>query len=138
MTSLDAKTDKKIWRKMMPDTRVRESMGLSSDSLLIYVKTMDGQLYGISTTTDNILISWKSVLRLPYELAPSAIVENDGVIYVPTHSGLACPVDRRSGEVLWKHKVSNCLVNMIMPTGKNKVVVRTMDGKIVCLKFSPK
>jgi len=138
MTTLDAKTGKVIWRKMMSNTRVRESMGLSSDSSLVYVKTMDGQLYGISTTADSMLISWKSSLQLPYELAPSAIIESQGVIYVPTHSGMACAVSRLTGEVLWKHKVSNCLVNMIMPIERNKVVVSTMDGKIVCLKFSSK
>jgi len=138
MTSLDAKTGKVIWRKMMPDVRVRESMGLSSDSSLVYVKTMNGQLYGISATADSMTLSWKSSLQLPYELAPSAIIENEGVIYVPTHSGLACAVDRQTGDVLWEHKISNCLVNMIMPIGKNNVIVNTMDGKIVSIKFSKK
>jgi outer membrane protein assembly factor BamB len=138
MTSLDARTGKVIWRKTTPNIRVRESMGLSSDSALVYVKTMDGQLFGISSTADTMHISWKSSLQLPYELAPSAIAENNGIIYVPTHSGMACAVDRLTGDVLWKHKVSNCLVNTIMPIGKDKVVVSTMDGKIVCLKFSPK
>jgi len=138
MTSLDAATGKVIWRKTTPDIRVRESMGLSTDSSLVYVKTMDGQLYGISSTANDMLVSWNSSLQLPYELAPSAITENEGVIYVPTHSGMACAVDRQTGNVLWEHKISNCLVNMIMPLGNNKVVVSTMDGKIVCLKYSPK
>lgn len=137
MTSLDAKNGNVIWRKRMPETRVRESMGLSSDSTLAYVKTMDGQLYGISTSSDNLLISWRSSLQLPYELAPSAIVEHDGIVYVPTHSGMACAVDRQTGDVLWKYKSSNCLVNTIMPFEKYKVVVSTMDGKITCLKYSP-
>ena len=138
MTSLDASTGKVIWRKQMSDIRVRESMGLSSDSSLVYVKTMDGQLYGVSTTADSMLLSWKSSLQLPYELAPSAIVESDEIVYVPSHSGMACAIDRRSGKVLWKYKISNCLVNMIMPIKRNKVVVSTMDGKIACLKYSPK
>jgi outer membrane protein assembly factor BamB len=138
MTSLDAKTGKVLWRKTTPDIRVRESMGLSSDSALVYVKTMDGQLYGISSTADTFQVSWKSSLQLPYELAPSAITEINGIIYVPTNSGIVCAVDRLSGDVLWKHKVSNCLVNMIMPIENNNVVVSTMDGKIVCLKYSPK
>ena len=59
----------------MSDTRVRESIGISSDSSLVYVKTMDGQLYGISTTVDSMLISWKSELRLPYELAPLPLLK---------------------------------------------------------------
>jgi outer membrane protein assembly factor BamB/predicted MPP superfamily phosphohydrolase len=138
MTSLDAKNGNVIWRKQMHDVRVRESMGLSSDSSMVYVKTMDGQLYGISTSADFMSICWKSSLQLPYELAPSAIVEHDGIVYVPTHSGMACAVDRKTGDVIWKYKSSNCLVNTIMPFEKNKVVISTMDGKITCLKYSPK
>jgi len=99
---------------------------------------MDGQLDGISTKADSMLISWKSSLQLPYELSPSAIVEHNGIVYVPTHSGLACAIDRQTGDVLWKYKASNCLVNTIMPFENNKVVVSTMDGKITYLKYSPK
>lgn len=138
MTSLDAGNGKVIWRKQMSDLRVRESMGLSTDSALVYVKTMDGQLCGISTTAGSMTVSWKSTLQLPYELAPSAVVEDNGVIYVPTHSGMACAVDRQTGDVIWEHKISNCLVNTIMSYKMNRVVVSTMDGKIVCLKFTPK
>ncbi|WPU92699.1 PQQ-binding-like beta-propeller repeat protein [Mucilaginibacter sabulilitoris] len=133
MTSLDASTGKMQWRSRVPHNRVRESMGLSGDSSLVYAKTMDGQLLGISTKTDSLQIAWKASLQLPYELAPSAIVEDEGVIYVPTHSGIAYAVDRQSGNVLWKHKVSNCLVNPILPFHKT-VYVSTMDGKIDCLQ----
>lgn len=137
MTSLDANTGQVVWRKQMKGVRVRESMGISADSALVYVKTMDGELYGVSTAADSMQLAWKSDLRLPYELAPSAIVEKGGVVYVPTHSGMACAVDRQSGEVLWKHKSSNSLMNTIMPLDRKRVVVSTMDGKIACLEYAP-
>ncbi|WP_229970808.1 outer membrane protein assembly factor BamB family protein [Pontibacter harenae] len=136
MTSLDAATGKVVWRKQMKDIRVRESMGMSADSALVYVKTMDGQVYGVSTIADSMQIDWKSKLQLPYELVPSAIVESNGIVYVPSHSGMASAIDRRSGEVLWKYKVSNGLMNPIMPLDKKRVVVSTMDGKIACLEYS--
>lgn len=138
MTALDAASGNVLWRKQMKDKRVRESMGLSADSSLVYVKTMDGQLYGATVAADSMELNWKSRLQLPYELDPSAIVENAGVIYVPSHSGLVAAVDRSNGEVLWKYKVSNSLVNPILPLDKNKIVVSTMDGKIVCLEYSKK
>ena len=78
-------------------------------------------------------IDWKAALQLPYELCPSAIVEHEGIIYVPTHSGIAYAVSRKSGDVLWKYKVSNCLVNPILPAG-NSVYVSTMDGKVMSLR----
>jgi len=138
MTSFDAESGEVIWRKQMKDKRVRESMGLSSDGSLVYVKTMDGQLFGVSTKADSMQIDWKSELQLPYELTPSAIVESGGIVYVPSHSGLASAVERKSGKVLWQYKSSNSLLNPVMPLDKNKVVLSTMDGKITCIEYSKK
>ncbi|GAB3823822.1 PQQ-binding-like beta-propeller repeat protein [Pontibacter rugosus] len=137
MTSLDAATGNVVWRKQMKDIRVRESMGLSADSALVYVKTMDGEVYGVSTAADSMQLAWESDLKLPYELAPSAIVEHKGIVYVPSNSGMASAIDRQSGKVLWKHKISNGLMNPIMPLGKKRVVLSTMDGKVTCLEYSP-
>lgn len=136
MTSLSAATGDVVWRKQIKDVRVRESMGLSTDSSLVYVKTMDGQLHGVSTTADSMQLAWKSELQLPYELSPSAIVETSNVVYVPSHSGLASAIDRKTGKVLWKYKISNSLLNPLMPIGKNQVVVSSMDGTIMCLSYT--
>ncbi|WP_207422398.1 outer membrane protein assembly factor BamB family protein [Desertivirga brevis] len=136
MTAFNAKTGEVIWRKQMKDVRVRESMGLSEDSSLVYVKTMDGELYGISTAASDMDLAWKASLKLPYELTPSTLIENNGVVFIPSHSGLASAIDRSSGKVLWQYKTSNCLMNPIMPLDKNKVIVSTMDGKIACLEYS--
>jgi len=138
MTALDATDGKVIWRKQPAGVRVRESMGISTDKKLVYVKTMDGQLYGVSTQADTMELSRKYKLQLPYELTPSAIVENKGVIFVPTHSGTTCAVDAKTGEVIWKYKTSNCLVNPLLPLSKNQVLVSTMDGRLTCLEFSRK
>ena len=135
MTSLNASTGEVIWRKQMKGVRVRESMGLSADKSLIYVKTMDGQLHGVSTKVDSMQINWRSALQLPYELSPSAIVEKDHIVYVPSHSGLATALDRETGRVLWQYKVSNSLLNALMPIGKGQVIVSSMDGTISCLVY---
>ena len=136
MTSLNAATGKVVWRKQMKDVRVRESMGLSTDSSLVYVKTMDGQLHGVSSTADSMQLAWKTDLQLPYELSPSAIVEKGQVVFVPSHAGLASAIDRKTGKVLWQYKISNSLLNPLMPIGKNKVIVSSMDGTITCLSYS--
>lgn len=135
MTALDARTGEVVWRTQNKELRVRESLGISADKSLAYVKTMDGQVVGISTKAPDMQVAWKSELQLPYELNPSAIVENKGIVYVPTHSGLACALDRKTGKVLWQHKISNALLNPIMPLSGNKVVVSAMDGKLSCLKY---
>ncbi|HEY4153974.1 MAG TPA: PQQ-binding-like beta-propeller repeat protein, partial [Puia sp.] len=102
VTVFDAETGSVIWRKRDPQYRVRESMGLSANSTLVYAKTMEGELIGISTKADSMVVSWKSATGLNYEIAPTAIVEYKNLIYVPSNSGLVVAVNR-DGSVLWKH-----------------------------------
>lgn len=134
MTVLDAESGNMIWRKSDPDNKVRESMGLSADSSLVYAKTMEGELIGVSTSLPGMQITWKSNTGLNYEIAPTAIVEYEDVIYVPSNSGIVVAVNR-NGSVLWKHKISNSLITNITPVAKNKVIATTMDGKVTCLEF---
>jgi outer membrane protein assembly factor BamB len=137
MTVFDAETGNVIWRKNNPVNRVRESMGLSEDSSLIYSKTMEGELIGISTSEPDMKITWRSETTLNYEIAPTAIVEFLNTIYVPSNSGVIVAVNRNDGTVLWKHKISNALITSIVPVAKNKVVVTSMDGKVTFLVYKP-
>ena len=134
MTSFNALTGEVLWRKKVPAIRVRESMGLSADSALVYLKTMDGQLMGISTKADSMQVAWRSSIQLPYELDPSAIVEDNGIIYVPSHSGTIYAVKRKDGNLLWKYKLSNSLINPVLPAGAN-IFLSAMDGKVACLQY---
>ncbi len=135
MTALDASTGAVVWRRKVDSIRVRESMGLSADSSLVYVKTMDGELLGVSVNAPDMEIAWRSRLRLPYELAPSAIAAQDGLVFIPSHAGLLSAVNAATGTVSWQHKISNSLVNPVLLTGKRRVVVSTMDGSITCLAY---
>lgn len=135
MTALDANRGTVIWRKKLEKYRVRESMGLSTDQTLVYAKTMDGQLIGVSTTANDMDIIWQSALQLPYELAPTAIIETNKTILVPSNSGLLSAINRDTGKISWQYKISNCLINPLLVLHKNKVVVSTMDGKIINLIY---
>lgn len=135
MTALDASTGEVIWREKKDSSRVRESIGLAEDREKVYVKTMDGDLLGVSTRANNMEIVWESELDLPYELTPSAIVESNGLVFVPSHSGLLSAVNADNGGVEWQYKISNAMVNPIKPFGKDKVLVSSMDGTIFCLKY---
>jgi len=133
MTAFDAASGAVLWRSRAPRLRVRESMGLSADSSLVYVKTMDGVVIGVSTTAASLQIDWRSPVDLGYELAPTALLESDGIVLVPTHSGTVWALARKDGQLLWKYKASNCMVNGILPVGSGRYVVSTMDGKLTCI-----
>jgi outer membrane protein assembly factor BamB len=134
MTALDLETGEVIWREKKDDVRVRESIGLSPDGELVYAKTMDGELIGVSTRKDEMSIDWKSALRLPYEIAPTAIFSSKKLVFVPSHSGLLSAVDPRTATVVWQYKLSNGMINPPL-LRKNNIIFSTMDGKIVSLIF---
>lgn len=133
MTTFDAKTGTVLWRKQDPQNRVRESMGLSDDSSLVYAKTMDGDLIGVSTTADSMQIPWRADKLFGYEIAPTAITSFDKTVFVPSDKGVIAAVNAGDGSVLWKHKISNSMISNLKPLDERKVVAATMDGKIVCL-----
>jgi len=133
MTAFDAGSGKVLWRQRAPGLRVRESMGLSADSALVYVKTMEGVLVGVLTTGADLQIGWRPDVELGYELDPNPLLEKDGVVYVPTHSGTVWAIDRKEGRVIWRYKASNCMVNGILPLDGQQFVISTMDGKITSL-----
>lgn len=134
MTALDLKTGELIWREKKEDYRVRESMGVSPDKKLILAKTMDGQVIGVDSKADQMEVRWEAKLRLPYELAPTAIYCQSGLAFIPSDKGLLSAVDLKSGDTQWQYKISNGMINPVM-LFKDKVAVSTMDGKIVMLTY---
>ena len=54
----------------------------STDSSLVYVKTMEGIIIGVSTSADSLRIDWRSPAELGYELAPTALKQKDGILLV--------------------------------------------------------
>lgn len=135
MTVLDQQSGEVVWRYNDLDNRVRESIGISEDGARVYAKTMDGQILAIDATKIDRQIKWISTGEdMGYELAPTAVVEKNGVVFAPTDKGLIYAYDANSGAFLWKYRVSFGLINMILPTDNGELYVSAMDGKLVKLK----
>lgn len=135
MTAFDANTGKMSWRSKDPSVRVRESMGLSTDSSMVYVKTSDGRLIGISTSSNIMQTVMNVNLSIGYDISAAPVVESNGIVYVPSNSGVVSAIGRQTKKLLWKHKVSNSNINSIMPLNTNTVIVSSEDGSITCLQW---
>ncbi|HYK56653.1 MAG TPA: PQQ-binding-like beta-propeller repeat protein, partial [Flavisolibacter sp.] len=135
MTAFDADNGRVVWRKKMPSIRVRESIGLSKDSLELYVKTTDGKLFAVSATAPDMLSTWNLNLQTGYDVSPGPAIDNGSLIFVSSNSGIITAIDKTKQKIAWRYKVSNSLVTGIMPLGDQKLVVSTVDGKITCLQF---
>jgi len=135
MTALDAQTGAEVWDSKAYSCR--ESIGISDDGELVYIKNMhEGNVDAFYTLSDEQKLAWESEAGLGYEIAPSPITESGELVFVPTTEGIVCAIDKTTHQVAWKYKVSNALVNYILPVGNNEVLVSLLDGKIVCLKYA--
>lgn len=135
MTVLDEQTGEVMWRHNDLDNRVRESIGISEDKNTVYAKTMDGDILAIDATSNERAIKWiSSGEDMGYELAPTPVVEKNGVVYAPTDKGLIYAYNADNGKFLWKYRIANGLINMILPTDANELYVSSMDGKLMKLK----
>jgi len=134
MTALDAHTGREIWDS--DRYSCRESIGISADGELVYIKNMTGgNVDAFYTKADKQEPAWESKADLGYEIAPSPITEHGNLVFVPTATGMICAIDKQTHQVAWKHKLSNALVNMILPVGNSQILVTTLDGKISCLTY---
>ena len=136
MACLDALTGKLIWHSDLGGNAVRESMGISADSTLVYAKTMDGKVIYVRTDSQEGIISGKANVSMGYDIAPGIITERNGVVFVPTDDGFIYAIAREDGRLLWEHRISSCLVNHILPLGENSVVCSSMDGVITRLSYT--
>jgi outer membrane protein assembly factor BamB/predicted phosphodiesterase len=135
MTCLDAVTGNVLWRSGLDGNNVRESMGVSSDQSMIYAKTMDGNVVGVSATAPDGTVIWRAGLNTGYDIAPGVIIESHGIVFIPTDKGFIYAAERTTGKELWVHRVSSCLINQIMPVDGHSVICSSMDGIIVKIDF---
>ncbi len=134
MTALDENTGREIWDS--GKYSCRESIGISTDGKIVYIKNMsEGNIDAFYSTTEDQKLVWECKADLGYEIAPSPIVESGEFVFIPTTSGIVVAVDRKTHLVVWKHKISNALINSVLPIGKHKIIVSAMDGRVECLSF---
>jgi outer membrane protein assembly factor BamB len=121
-----------LWRNN--DATIRESMGISNDGNWIYGKTMQDTVVAYATSREKQFASWKMFAGFGYEHVPSMLIEKEGKVYFGTKSGVVYAIDPVKHSVSWAYKIDNSMVNTVNALGNGKLIVSTMDGKIVLLQ----
>ncbi len=131
MTAIDLRTGKNVWRT--GQSTVRETIGLSADSLRVFSKTMNDSLVCFSAKSSTVEKIWATFVGYGYEFAPSMPQEKDGVIFGSTMTGELFAVESVSGKLLWRQKVSNSLINTVYPLSRNRCLYSCSDGSVALL-----
>lgn len=131
MTAIDTETGQTIWRS--DQYQVRESIGLSEDSDIVFARCMRDTIVAVSAKSDKYQTIWADHFDFGYDIAPSSVVAKSGTAFVSTKNGLIIAFDGSSGKLEWKHKLSNSLINTLYPLDSKMVVVSGLNGKVYLL-----
>lgn len=62
------------------------------------------------------------------------LIEKGGQVFFGTRSGVVYAIDPVKRQKIWAHKIDNSMVNTVRVLDARKMVVATMDGKLVLLE----
>lgn len=116
----------------------RETVGLSEDGRTVYVKTMHSRAYAFDAgaavdTCGTLPKKWDVRTCLGYDISPTALVEHEGCLIIPTDKGNVVALDAADGSLVWAHKISPALVNPITFVSHERFLASTLDGVVVML-----
>ncbi len=133
MTAIDINTGETIWRTFQ--SKVRESLGLSADGARLYAKTMQDSIVCFSAKSEKPQQIWATDAGIGYEHAPSMLPERDGIVFSSTNDGETLALEGKTGQLMWKHKNGNSMMNTVLPLGRRKVLLTNTEGSVVLLRF---
>lgn len=131
-TCLDAETGEQIWRTK--EYKVRETVGLSEDGKTVYSKCMWDTIVALDATADEVVPRWVTNAEFGYEHNPAMPLEKDGTLWVSTKNGLLLGMDAKTGEVLWRHKIGNSILNTPLPLNDKECVFTSSEGTITYVR----
>lgn len=132
MTAINVNTGETIWRTS--ESQVRESIGISEDKQRVYAKTMQDNVVCYSANSDTPELLWTANVGYGYDHAASMLVEKGGTVFGSTKNGVIFAIHAKTGELLWKHKLSNTLIGTVIPINGNRCVYVTSQGTIGMLE----
>lgn len=132
-SAIDANTGQTLWR--IKDGGVRESIGISEDGQWIFGKSMQDTIVAYKTSKEPQTFAWKMHAGFGYEHVPSMLIEKDGLVFFGTRNGVVYAIDPTTRSVKWAHKIDNSMINTVRVLDNKRLLVSTMDGKLVLLSY---
>jgi outer membrane protein assembly factor BamB len=131
MTVLDCTSGKEIWRST--SHQVRESIGMTSDSALIVVRTMRDSLIAFDAHADVPREMWVSTPGIGYDINAAMPVEKGGTLFYGSKNGYIFALAASDGSVVWVHRTGASVVNTLTPLSATAVLASDFDGNVMLL-----
>jgi outer membrane protein assembly factor BamB/predicted phosphohydrolase len=132
MTALDIATGREIWRSGRH--QVRESLGISSDGEMVFAKLMNDTVIAVSAREDFFRTLWKVNAGFGYEHSPCPLAYDDNKVIATTRNGFLIAIDAETGNIIWKYKAGNSIVNKIITDSKHNCWFTLASGRVMGIK----
>lgn len=132
-TCLDAETGDVVWRTK--EHVVRETVGISEDGKRIFSRCMWNNVVAMDATAAEPITLWNVDAEYGYDHNPSMLIEKDGVVVFGTKNGLLFGIDALTGNIMWKHKIGNSVINTVFMTSGRDVFVTSANGTVTRLSI---
>ena len=124
MTAVNVADGTTAWRTK--EHKVRETIGISEDNKIVFSRCMNDSVLAVAA--DDCRLLWKVDAKFGYDHNPSMLIERNGEIVFATKNGEINCLRSSNGELLWKHKIGNSIINTMVPVGEKDWVLTTTDG----------
>lgn len=131
-TCLDAETGAQIWRTNQ--YKVRETVGLSEDGKTVYSKCMWDDIVALDAMAREPQEKWVVNAGFGYEHDPCMPLEKGGTLWVGTKNGLLIGMDAKTGQVMWRHKIGNSILNTVLSLSGKECIVTSSEGTITHIR----
>lgn len=128
LNAVEISSGNTLWRT--GKYQVRETIGMSTDSKTIFVRTMNDSILALPATKELKKPVWITDAGFGYDISSAQIVEIDGVIFYPTKTGELYALSSDNGKIIWIHKLSSGYINTITLVSVNKIITTGFDGMI--------
>ncbi|NQV41899.1 MAG: PQQ-binding-like beta-propeller repeat protein [Candidatus Marinimicrobia bacterium] len=134
MSAINISNGETVWRKS--GHRVRESIGITEDGMNVFARTMQDSVVSVKTGGDAFELDWIKYIGFGYDIAPNAMIEMDGYIFFTTDNGGVFCLERTTGNLVWRHRISDGLVNTLEVIDSKRVICTAADGKVSLLRYA--
>jgi outer membrane protein assembly factor BamB/predicted phosphohydrolase len=132
MSAINISNGKTLWRKA--GHQVRESIGITEDGSHVFARTMQDSVLSVNAKGHQFELDWIRHIGFGYDIAPNAMLEKDGYIFFTTDNGSVFCLDQASGDLIWRYRISDGLVNTLAVIDSRHVVCTAADGKVSLLR----
>lgn len=133
-TALDVNTGEELWR--IDEFPASEAIGISEDGQRIYIKSLKDEVFAYYTGSEgpDPILLWMTNVGYDVDNSTSMLIEKNGTLFGSTKNGVIFALYGKSGELLWKHKLTNSFIGTVLPISAHRCYFVTSMGTVGLLE----